>query len=260
MRSNRATQTNNMNCENCLREHGGNYGSGRFCTIKCARGFSTKFKRKEINEKVSKTLKREQKFKILTCKRCNRLFQRHKIQTFCSKKCKKEHPISEETRQKQSKKRCESLQNGNGVKAKKCVFEFQDSKIRCDSLIEFACLDWFTKTFDVKSIIRCNFSILYQACDSKQRRYIPDFIIETFDRKFLVECKGYISVKSVNEKWRKYNENAILKKNVLLEYCKTSNLEAFWFTKDIHIKFYNSLLGSSCGRADGCGKLSTQSV
>ncbi len=42
-----------MKCENCGNVHGGNYGSGRFCSIKCARGFSTKSKRKEINEKVS---------------------------------------------------------------------------------------------------------------------------------------------------------------------------------------------------------------
>lgn len=46
-----------MKCENCEKEHDGSYGSGRFCSSKCARGFSTKSKRKEINEKVSKTLK-----------------------------------------------------------------------------------------------------------------------------------------------------------------------------------------------------------
>jgi len=45
-----------MKCENCHGEHNGEFGSGRFCTIKCARGFSTKEKRKEINEKVSTTL------------------------------------------------------------------------------------------------------------------------------------------------------------------------------------------------------------
>ena len=44
-------------CENCSSEHDGFYGSGRFCSIKCSRGFSTKAKRKEINEKVSKKLK-----------------------------------------------------------------------------------------------------------------------------------------------------------------------------------------------------------
>lgn len=46
-----------MICENCNKEHDGSYGSGRFCSSKCARAFSTKNKRKEINEKVSKTLK-----------------------------------------------------------------------------------------------------------------------------------------------------------------------------------------------------------
>jgi hypothetical protein len=37
-----------IKCENCGEDHDGSYGSGRFCSIKCARGFSTKEKRKEI--------------------------------------------------------------------------------------------------------------------------------------------------------------------------------------------------------------------
>lgn len=43
-------------CENCGCEHDGTYGSGRFCSTKCSRAFSTKAKRQEINEKVSNTL------------------------------------------------------------------------------------------------------------------------------------------------------------------------------------------------------------
>lgn len=48
-----------MECENkkCSREHNGSYGSGRFCSPKCARSFSTSSKRKSINLKVSQTLK-----------------------------------------------------------------------------------------------------------------------------------------------------------------------------------------------------------
>jgi len=42
-----------MKCEMCGKEHDGKYGSGRFCSVKCARGFSTKEKRKSINERVS---------------------------------------------------------------------------------------------------------------------------------------------------------------------------------------------------------------
>ncbi len=45
-----------MNCENCKHTHTGDYGSGRFCSSKCARGFSTKSNREEINRKVSAKL------------------------------------------------------------------------------------------------------------------------------------------------------------------------------------------------------------
>jgi len=46
----------NMKCENCSNEHDGKYGSGRFCSSKCARGFSTKARRVELNNRVSKSL------------------------------------------------------------------------------------------------------------------------------------------------------------------------------------------------------------
>lgn len=46
-----------MICELCGEEHNGNYGSGRFCSQKCARSFGTKSKRQEINQRVSEKLK-----------------------------------------------------------------------------------------------------------------------------------------------------------------------------------------------------------
>lgn len=45
-----------MICENCGNDHTGEFGSRRFCSLKCSRSFSTKSKRKEINEKVSISL------------------------------------------------------------------------------------------------------------------------------------------------------------------------------------------------------------
>ena len=45
-----------MVCEKCLKIHDGSSGSGRFCSSKCARSFSTKNKRAEINKKVSEAL------------------------------------------------------------------------------------------------------------------------------------------------------------------------------------------------------------
>lgn len=46
-----------MKCEKCEKEHDGKYGSGRFCSEKCARSFSTTGNRKEINKKVSNALR-----------------------------------------------------------------------------------------------------------------------------------------------------------------------------------------------------------
>ena len=75
-------------CENCKKEHDGNYGSGRFCSCKCARGFSTKSKRKEINKKVSKKLKGKI-YKIYNnnCLNCNKLCKNK----FCCINCYKEY-------------------------------------------------------------------------------------------------------------------------------------------------------------------------
>ena len=44
-------------CEACKGDHDGLYGSGRFCSPQCARFYSTKDKRADINQRVSATLK-----------------------------------------------------------------------------------------------------------------------------------------------------------------------------------------------------------
>ena len=73
-------------CENCSNEHEGTYGSGRFCSMKCSRGFSTKAKRKEINEKVSLSLIKPKPLRF--CKFCNDSFKNGKIgKIFCSQRC-----------------------------------------------------------------------------------------------------------------------------------------------------------------------------
>lgn len=78
-------------CENCKKEHNGMYGSGRFCSIKCSKSFSTKDKRKEINEKISNTLKGNGNPDVkLTCKNCENNFEinwKKRHQLFCSRSC-----------------------------------------------------------------------------------------------------------------------------------------------------------------------------
>lgn len=81
-------------CENCKLDHDGTYGSGRFCSKQCARSFSTKHKREEINKKVSNTLTGSGNGSVkLVCKNCGREFEvswnkRH--QNSCTVKCSSE--------------------------------------------------------------------------------------------------------------------------------------------------------------------------
>ena len=103
-------------CENCGIEHKGEYGSGRFCDSKCARSFSTKVKRKEINKKVSETLLKKNLKPIRFCEVCgtelNRS-KRKKIKTCgnsCGSKLKWLDSDYKEYMSKLTKKRCETLE------------------------------------------------------------------------------------------------------------------------------------------------------
>lgn len=58
-----------MQCEACSNDHGGSYGSGRFCSAQCARGFSTKAKRGDISERVGHKLR-----KLKLCKHCKQQY------------------------------------------------------------------------------------------------------------------------------------------------------------------------------------------
>ena len=80
-----------MICENCNCEHNGSYGSGRFCSCKCARCFSSKAKRKEINQKVSNTLKLKYKKEPKRCKVCSKILHRQNHSGYC-KKCSTQLP------------------------------------------------------------------------------------------------------------------------------------------------------------------------
>jgi len=81
-----------MNCENCNNEHDGSYGSGRFCQQICSRSFSTKAKRKQINEKARKWQKKNNPPTIFekSCLCCFKEFQVKKTRKnakFCSRSC-----------------------------------------------------------------------------------------------------------------------------------------------------------------------------
>lgn len=73
-------------CENCREKHEGKYGSGRFCSSKCARSFSAKVNREETNNKISLTLTKEPYTNI--CKECNNEFKtKRKYIKYCTRNC-----------------------------------------------------------------------------------------------------------------------------------------------------------------------------
>lgn len=79
-------------CENCQAEHTGEYKSGRFCSLKCSKSFSTKTKRNEINETVSVKLTGRGNPPVdKICKNCSSSFEvewRKRKQLFCSTQCR----------------------------------------------------------------------------------------------------------------------------------------------------------------------------
>ena len=95
-------------CENCSSLTDGNYGSGRFCSSACARAFSTKGKRKDINAKVSLKMTgmvsprkgtgvRNRISEKIICVKCDSEFiAKHSMQTVCSRECHRKHKTIEQ--------------------------------------------------------------------------------------------------------------------------------------------------------------------
>jgi len=97
-----------MICEYCQKEHDGTFASGRFCTRKCAYGYSTKTKRQEINQKVSAKLTLPKR--LVRCS-CGTVFAAKRKHTqFCSTRCARNH-CSDETKKKISDKRTAFCKN-----------------------------------------------------------------------------------------------------------------------------------------------------
>lgn len=235
-------------CEGCGASLTVRYGSGRFCGVKCARSSATRGSREEINSKVSATLKGRSKAPRPpgSCPTCAVEFPRKKPgQRFCSVRCALTNP---DRREKQSVNAIAQLQRGgNEVRgAIRCSFSFKGEKIRCDSKLEYACLDWFVRHHEVKKMERCSVVLLYSR-GGRLRRYLPDFLIETSSGFFIVECKGDIYSRFAHEKWARYRESIEEKRLALWSYAADNNLTPMWFEKMTPGSRYRdrSLLGST---------------
>lgn len=112
-----------MKCEKCGNEHDGSYGSGRFCSKECARGFSGSNRSFESRKKTSISVSKEHKH---ICIKCGKEFMSKGTGKAICLECKALKPktqydsngkriVSEITRRKISLKAKERVANGTHV-------------------------------------------------------------------------------------------------------------------------------------------------
>jgi hypothetical protein len=193
-----------MKCKNCNEKDAvkySKYSNGEFCSRKCARGFSTKAKRKEINEKVSKTLTKEKIIKI--CPVCGDGFQ-NSNKKFCSFLCysRGEKPkVTEITRNKLSliaKKR-----NFGGHTSKNAVYY----KMKNGSVV------YLHSSYEEKLAISLDKNnvkwirpepLRYVGNDDKEHRYYADFYLKDYD--IYLDTKNDYLIQKDKDKIRRVQE------------------------------------------------------
>lgn len=181
-----------MYCENCKNEHTGTFGSGRFCSSKCARGFSTKEKRSLINEKVSLKLKKKSLSYSNICEYCRTSFISKDKKRTCNITCANKLQIG--------KKKIGNYSNNGGFRdngGRSIAIEYVNSdgekmklnkeEIEVAKILDSLNLKW-----------KRNWKyFLYVDEKGETRKFYPDFYIEDFD--LYLEYKGWLTVNMRNK-------------------------------------------------------------
>jgi hypothetical protein len=202
-------------CENCENNHLGDYGSGRFCSSKCARGFSTKSKRQEINEKLRnnenlKTFFKKDKF----CFSCGCLLEKNvKYCDSCRPSC-----VSESL-SKALKGISGGYRKGSG-RSNPGYYK----GIYCGSSYE---LIWVIYCLDNN----IDFKRFDGSIKGDGITYFPDFIIGNT----IVEIKGY-HTDYVDQKTKLAIDNGY---NIVVKYKKDLEKEFEWVKNNYH---YNNVI------------------
>lgn len=185
----------NIICENCKIPHDGKYGSGRFCGLKCARGFSTKNKRLEINAKVSKTLSLNRI--TIKCQICSKDFlakvcRDGKIyRKLCSKVCSKiycrKNVLGKRWTVSDSSKMGGLRDGGGRTKTTPYINNFSEEmhlnkeEVRVAIELDKSGFLWKRNFVGFK----------YTNLDGKNRKFYPDFYIPELN--LFIEYKGWVT-------------------------------------------------------------------
>ena len=231
-----------MKCENCDIQHDGAYGSGRFCSSKCARGFSTKKNRVKINEKKRKTLLERHKKQEKWCLRCGMSLgvNYRKGTKFCSKQCSY-IPLTREQKDHLSQLAMDrDLKGSYGVR---CIVKWGEQEIKTDSILEVVCVQYLLEELNAESIKRSKLSLPYTDYLGIERKYNPDFEVILDGKLCIVECKSHQhSESSNNAHWKRYKENAIIKRKAIEAYSKENGITYIHYTQETEPGKYRKIL------------------
>lgn len=111
-----------MTCQNCEVQIDGSYGSGRFCSFHCARGFSTKSRRIEINKLLSLKMSLKDNYCCVTCTvnfRTSSELRKHRKSFEHTKNCENHRPVFNQLKTDATRKRWLIKERGN--KCENCL-------------------------------------------------------------------------------------------------------------------------------------------
>ena len=190
-------------CENCGKEHEGTYGSGRFCSTKCSRGFSTKANRIDINKKIKiKLIKNPQEAIQKICPVCETLFYvfwKKRNQLYCSKSCsiKKRGGwkiVENFTHEQWSAINKKSYENGHNFVSGGTTkwFNYKGTKVQGSyELRTCKILDEWKRIGKIRNWEYTTDRIQYIGLDDKIHSYLLDFKVFLDDKFYYIEVKGY---------------------------------------------------------------------
>lgn len=203
-----------MNCEYCNCSHNGKYGSKRFCSQKCARGYASRYdNKKELKEsrcpKCKKKIKINkrassatlcEKCKDYKCKKCGKKILKKNIWGFCLKCLRQDKDY-----RKRVSKSCKGKNGGyrkGGGRSKGGYYKgkYFDSQFEIEivKFLESNNIDWIRNT-----------KRFYYKWKRRQHYYVPDLFLPS--TKQYLELKGYwwgdkenrtkLAVKTNNLNW-----------------------------------------------------------
>jgi len=229
-------------CEFCKKEFTVEWSvrNQKFCCVSCAS--KDRFKNKKIKPKKIEHLKYVKKI----CEYCQNeydaIWKYRNRQKYCCTSCSAKGSMSKEIKEKLSEFMSNKIKDGTfkpKLKSIKCLYKFKNKKIRCDSKVEYSCLNYFENNFDVINIERCDFLLNFDY-SGVTKKYNPDFKITTIDNIYIVECKTILSSKELVRKWSYYYDTIEYKKASLYDYCKNNGFLDFNYNKSLNYKFYKN--------------------